>query len=128
MKVSNLKGSVKDSGGTFDINFTAQNALKNPDVCGTVYLKSFNLPVINEFAHYSIIPKEFREYLNLVRFDKGRINLNCRINHNKVNAYTDLGGLKFTYTPMNLPVQIINGSLIMRNNDLRLNKINLLIN
>lgn len=126
LKVSNLKGSVKDSGGTFDINFTAQNALKNPDVCGTVYLKSFNLPVINEFAHYSIIPKEFREYLNLVRFDKGRINLNCRINHNKVNAYTDLGGLKFTYTPMNLPVQIINGSLIMRNNDLRLNKINLL--
>ena len=78
------------------------------------------------FAASSIIPEKIKKALNLIKFSNGRINLNCRINNNKVNFYTDLGGISFEYVPLNIPVKIINGSLIMRNNNLRLNKINLL--
>ncbi len=123
--ITNLRGSIMDSGGTFDINLSAKNPLsKKPEFNGTVYLKSFSLPVINQFANYSL--GGIQDYLKLIRFENGKVNLNCRINNNKINAYTDLGGLNFTYTPLNLPIQIVNGSLIMRNNNLRLNKINLL--
>ena len=125
LRITNLRGSIMDSGGTFDINLSAKNPLsKKPEFNGTVYLKSFSLPVINQFANYSL--GGIQDYLKLIRFENGKVNLNCRINNNKINAYTDLGGLKFMYTPLNLPIQIVNGSLIMRNNNLRLNKINLL--
>ena len=125
LKISNLRGSISDSGGTFDINISAKNPLsQKPDINGSVYLKSFSLPEINKFANY--LSEELRDNINQIRFDNGKINLNCRVNHSKINAYTDLGGLKFTYVPLNMPVQIVNGSLIMRNNNLRLNKINLI--
>ena len=126
LKIENVSGFIEGSPSTFDVNLRADNVSTKPDVNGQIKLKYFDLPLLNSFAQYSIIPPEIKEYIKLVKFDKGRINLNCRIAHNKLNAYTDLGGMAFIYTPLELPVQIVNGSLIMRNGTLRLNKINLL--
>lgn len=125
LKISNINGSLADS--QFNVNLDIGNVTGKPHVNGIIGLKSFDLSCINTLSEYSIIPKDIKATLNKVKFNEGKkINLNARINHNRINAYTDLGGLSFVYTPLELPVKIINGSLIMRNNGLRLNKINLL--
>ena len=77
---------------------------------------------MNFLKQYSIIPQQFKD----ITFDKGKINLNCRIHNNKINAYSDLGGIAFVYNPIQLPIKIVNGSFIVKNNTLKLNKINLL--
>ena len=38
----------------------------------------------------------------------------------------DLGGIALSYNPIGLPIKIVNGSFIVKNNTLKLNKINLL--
>ena len=125
LKISNIKGNLADS--QFDVNLDVGNVVGKPHVNGFIRLSAFDLATINAFSNYSIIPRDVKKALNTVRFDAGRkINLNAKINHNKINAYTDLGGLSFVYTPLELPVKIINGSFIMRNNGVKLNKINLL--
>ena len=124
LNVENLTGSFLNTPSSFNINLTADDVSKKPRFKGNIILKDFELNIINALAEY--VPKEYREYLQIADFEKGKVNLRCNINNNKLNAYTDLGGLTFKYTPMNIPVKIINGSLIVRNNNLRLNKINLL--
>lgn len=125
LKISNIKGNLADS--QFNVNLDIANVTGRPSVNGIIGLKEFDLSTINALMSYTIIPKNIKDTLNTVRFNEGKkINLNAKISHNRINAYTDLGGLSFIYTPLELPVKIINGSLIMRNNGLRLNKINLL--
>lgn len=123
LRITNINGSIPDTQSVFNVNLTADNVTsKNPHVNGNIQLKSFELADLNSFMQYSIIPEE----LKTVQFEKGKINLNCRINNNRVNGYTDIGGIKLRYVPLDIPLQIINGSLIVRSNSLRLNKINLL--
>ncbi len=125
LKISNIHGNLADS--QFNINLDVGNVTGKPHINGIIGLKAFDLSCINTLSEYSIIPKDIKNTLNKIKFNEGKkINLNAKINHNRINAYTDLGGLSFVYTPLELPVKIINGSLIMRNNGLRLNKINLL--
>ena len=126
LNISDLSGNIIDAQSLFNINLEANNITERPNVNGNINLKGFELSNINTLANCPIIPEDIRKYLNLVSFDKGRINLNGRIDKSKVTFYTDLGGIAFTYEPLKLPVKIINGSLIMRNNNLRLNKINML--
>ena len=126
LTLSNIKGSIDES--TFDVNMVADNVSSGkPKVNGNIQAKSFDLSLINTFANYPLIPDSLKTQLNAFKFNKGeRINVNARINNNRINAYTDLGGISGVYTPLNLPIKIINGSLIMRSNNLRLNKINFL--
>ena len=126
LSVSNLHGAFGDAAGNFDVNLNADNVSEKPNINGNIKLTNFALSNITGLTSYSIIPTDVREMFKLVKFDKGKINLNCRINHSKINFYTDLGGVAFRYVPLDLPIKIINGSLIMHNNNLRLNKINLL--
>lgn len=122
LKVSNLKGNFVNSDSTFEVNLDADNVSDKPRVNGNVNLKSFDLTLLNFISKYSIVPEDFKK----VKFEKGKINLKCRINNNRVNAYSDLGGAGIVYTPAALPINVINGSLIIRNNSLKLNKLNLL--
>ena len=126
LTISGLKGNIEDS--SFNVNLTADKVSSSKrKVNGNIQAKSFDLSLINMFADYPFIPENIRKQIDTVKFNKGeKINLNGRINNNKINAYTDLGGISFVYTPLSLPVKIVNGSLIMRNNNLRLNKINCL--
>lgn len=122
LNISKLNGNIKNSQSSFNINLNAENIFTKPYLNGNIKLSSFELALLNNLSTYTIIPKELKN----IRFDRGKINLNCSINNNKINAYTDLGGLAATYTPLELPIKIVNGSLIIRNNTLRLNKLNLL--
>ena len=123
LKIENIKGSILDTNSSFTINLDADNiSTGHPHSNGLIQLKSFDLTSLNSIKQYSIIPDELKN----ITFKKGKINLNCRIHNNKINAYSDLGGISFIYNPNELPIKIVNGSLIIKNNSLKLNKINLL--
>ena len=122
IKVSKLNGSIADSQSTFDINIDVDNVFKSPKVSGVVQLKSFDLKAFNYINKYSFLP----DYVKNVEFEKGKINTNLKIHNNNINSYTDLGGIVLKYKPLELPIKIVNGSFMLRNNDLRLIKLNLL--
>ena len=122
LKISDLNGSIKETQSSFDVELEADNISEKPRLDGLIRLKSFDLAALNFIGSYSFIPEELRG----IEFEKGRINTNIKIHNNNINAYADLGGFLLRYKPANLPVKIINGSLMLRNNDLKLVKINLL--
>ena len=136
LEIKNINGNFSDTNSTFYINLKAENLFDKPVFNGKVQLKDFELPIINLFSNYTIIPQNIRDSLKKVHFDKGKINLNSTISNNSVNASTDIGGLEFTYNPnfvsenadyeYNIPMKVINGSIYLRKNYLGLNKINII--
>lgn len=124
--VNNIKGKFPDTNSSFDINLNIDNISSKPLVNGNVKLHEFELPIINMLTGYPILPENLRETIKLIRFDKGKINLNASVRNNSINASTNLGGVELTYTPLMVPIKIVNGSIYIRKNFLGLNKINLL--
>jgi len=117
LDVSNVHGSFDNSNSSFYVNLSADNISDSPKVNGNILLHNFEMSLLNMFGKYVSLP---------VEFEKGNLNLNCKIRNNKVETSSDLGGVKFIYTPLELPVKIVNGSFMVRNNTLRLIKLNLL--
>ncbi len=126
LTLKNINGSFKDSPSLFKININADNVTTKPLLNGSIKLSDFELGHINIFSQYLILPQNIQDYIKQVRFDKGKINLDATISNNNINASTDIGGIAFTYLPLDLPIQVINGSIYARKNYLGLNKINLM--
>ncbi len=122
LAVSGVNGRFENSGSTFDIDITADDISNAPKTNGVLRLKNFDMALLNMFGKYPFVPEEVKNF----KFESGNVNLDCRIRNNKVEASSDLGGILFTYTPLELPIKIVNGSFMIRNNSLRLIKLNLL--
>lgn len=122
LAVSGVNGRFENSGSTFDIDITADDISNAPKTNGVLKLKNFDMALLNMFGKYPFVPEEVKNF----KFESGNVNLDCRIRNNKVEASSDLGGILFTYTPLELPIKIVNGSFMIRNNSLRLIKLNLL--
>ena len=56
----------------------------------------------------------------------GKLDVRAKIDKNKMFLDTNTEDIKFTYIPLELPVNILNGNVRIRNNDLILTKINVL--
>ncbi len=126
LNIKNIDGKFSDTMSSFKINLGADNLFTRPIYNGNIILKDFELAIINAFGEIEILPKNVREYINQIKFGTGKINLKANIRSNDLNASTDLGGISFVYTPLNLPVKIVNGSLYAKRGYLGLNKINML--
>ena len=123
LNISGLRGHLTDTKSSFDIDLSVNSLSDFPksNVDGSINLVSFELPSLNMVRQYNLIPPKY----DIIKFDRGKINTKIKIHNNKINSYMDLGGVWLTYIPMELPIKIVNGSLIVRNNSLKLNKINL---
>lgn len=126
LTVKNVNGSFDGSKSLFNMDFTADGISSKPNLSGKIYLKDFELPIINHLANCYIIPEEIRKIIKKVRFDKGKINLKADIWNNNINASTNIGGIELTYVPIDLPIKVVNGSLYLKRNYLGVNKINIL--
>ena len=125
--IKDVKGFLNDEQNTFKIDLNVDNAFgKNIVSNGLINLKTPDLSLYNDILASDIIPDNFKKYTKDYKFQKGALDLNAKISNNKLNAFVDIGGVSFDYLPLEMPVDIINGSLGVRNNTLRLNKINLL--
>lgn len=126
LKIKDLNGNFDNTKSSFFVNLQADNIFSKPMLNGSIKLNDFELFLINSFGKYIIIPQNIRDIIKSVEFKKGKINLNAKISNNNVKASTDIGGIEFVYTPLNIPVKVINGSIYVRKNYLGLNKINLM--
>ena len=126
LQISNLKGKIIDTLGSISLDMTVNNVSSKPIINGRLNLKDFDLTSINSISEFAFIPKDIRENMKKIFFDKGKINLNAQIKNNNVNASANLGGIAFTYVPLNMPIRVINGSMYSRNEYLALNKINIM--
>ena len=127
MQIKSLSGYIDNPANSFFADLKISDAFSSkPDVSGTVRIKTPDITIFNEFMHLGILPEKLKQTLNKLELKKGKININCRISNNKLNSDMDLGGLEFVYLPLEIPFQIINGNLSIRNNILKLNKINIL--
>ena len=124
LNIKNLLGFFEDSKSKFNIDINANNIISKPIVDGHIVLKDFELKTLN--GHHAFLPKELISSCQQINFKKGKINLEARISRNNINASTNLGGIEFTYSPYEMPVKIINGSVYIRKNLLRIDKLNLI--
>ena len=127
INVKNLNGQFENEQNTFGINLKINDVFSlKPLADGILNIKTADLKILNELFKSNIIPENLRKILKKYEFQQGAINLDAKVNNNNINAYTDLSGVSLIYTPLELPISIINGSLQIKNNNLRLNKINTL--
>ena len=126
--VKNLKGHILNPQNIFQVDLRVDNSFsEKTNYNGNVKIKTPDLNLYNEIIASDIVPEEYRKYLKDFEFKKGILDLNFRVFNNIVTANSNLGGISLIYKPLEIPVNVVNGNLYVRNNVLNLNKINLLI-
>lgn len=127
IQIKNLQGFIKHPQNTFKIDLKATNLLEDKrNFNGQAKLIIPDLTLLNDILASDVLPTKIRNHTKKYEFLEGNLDLDLRVFNNYINAQTDLSGIKFIYVPIDLPINIINGNLIVRNNLLRLNKINML--
>ena len=121
--INNLKGYINNSKNIIEANLRVAEAFSDKSITnGAIRVKTPDLSLLNDLLISDLLP----ETINNIEFKKGAVDLNCKFFNNKISANTDLSGISFLYLPLELPVEIINGNLAIRNNSIRLNKVNLM--
>ena len=126
LQIKNISGYFEGTKSHFNINLIIDNLTTKPIFNGSVRLKDFELSIINSFGNYVVIPAGIRDVIRQVHFDKGKINADAKLSDNNVNTSFNVGGIEFTYTPLQLPIKVVNGSIYLRRNYLGINKLNLI--
>lgn len=127
IEIKNIKGFIKNKQNTFDINMQIDDAFNESRVSnGYLKFKTPNIYLYNENSITDLLPDKWRNLANDFELINGALDLNIKVSNNKITAFTDLSGISFKYLPLDLPVEFINGNLNVKNNSMRLNKINLL--
>ena len=125
--MKDIKGFINSNQNAFDVNLQINEVFAlRPELNGVIKFVTPDLTLLNEIISSDILPNKIKKYIQDYEFRKGALNLDARIINNKINLQTDISGVEFLYKPIELPIEIINGVLGVRNNTLRLNKINLL--
>lgn len=118
--IDNPENSIK---ADLQITDTFSN---NPAANGLVKLKLPDVKVLNKLFVSNIFPEKINRILKDYEFLKGSLNSNLRFNDGRVSTDVNLSGIELNYIPLELPVEVINGKLFVRNNDLRFDTINIL--
>ena len=125
--IKNLKGYIDKPQNVFQATLRIDNTFaEKPNFNGNIRLKAPQLVLLNDVLRMSLFPKEVQKFIEKFELLYGGVDLECKVINNNVNAQADLSGISFAYLPLDLPVNIINGALNVKNNTLKLNKINLL--
>lgn len=127
VSIKNLNGTLDGLNNPFTINLKLTEAFSpKPIADGNIQVSVANLKILNDLFRYPALSEKVRKILRNYEFTNGAIKLDAKVNNNLINAYTDLSGVSLNYLPFDLPINVINGTLQVRNNNLRLNKINTL--
>ncbi len=127
INIKNLRGYLNEPKNIIESDLRIENAFdKDAELNGNIRLKAPDLTLLNEILISDILPKNLKQYTKDFEFQKGAVDLNCKFFNNKISMYTDLGGISFVYLPLELPIHVMNGTVSIRNNTLKLNKLNVL--
>ncbi|MCM1264693.1 MAG: DUF3971 domain-containing protein [Candidatus Gastranaerophilales bacterium] len=139
LTINNISGFVQNN--PFKLNLTARNIGKtNVDLTkakfnGEFNCKDFDLTSVNYIRKAKILPSALQNELDKINVISGNANVNTKVVNNKLNSVLDMNSINFEYSIqegpkkelVTIPIKMINGQLILRNNIVRLNKFNCLI-
>lgn len=139
LKIDNLKGFMKQN--PFYINANLKNIgkdeldLKKANINGEFKCKDFDLTALNLLKSVDIFPKELKTQLERITITKGITDINFKARNNNLNSNLNLNNVNFTYTieegekkeKVDIPVKLINGQIILKNNTITLRKLNCII-
>lgn len=118
-KLSNLKGSIKDSAYNLDLNIS-KLFNDNRSINGYGQIKNFDLKLLNNDAIQKFLPKDMKD----IEFLDGKINISARAKNSNINVYSEFDDTKFEYLPQDTKVNLKSGNVLLQNTTLSLNKIN----
>ncbi len=122
-KLPKLKGSINNS--PFDISLNVEKCFNNDrNINGYIRVDNFDLNTIKDKSIISIMPKQIKSQLDDIVFLNGKINIKSRIRNNNITAYVPLNNLSLIYRPKFLKVVVNSGDILLRNDQLSINKIN----
>ena len=125
--IKDIKGFINDKQNTFGLDLIVNNAFDTtPDINGQVKLQTPDLSLYNEILESDVIPDVVKQYTKDYRFETGALDFKAKIANSKVNSFVDLSGMRFVYVPFEIPIEVVNGAVAIKNNTLKLNKVNLL--
>ncbi|MBO5737750.1 hypothetical protein J6R97_00235 [bacterium] len=124
--IKNLKGYINSALNTFNVNLKIDEPFVNPKASGILDVKIPSLNLLNDIFQCDILPNNLKKVVENYKFTSGGLDLKARISNNKIFTNLDLSSISFVYQPLNMPVEIINGFISLRNNIIKLNKINFL--
>ena len=125
--IKNLIVDVNDEKNNVIVNMQILKPFSNeikPN--GNIKLDLADVKVLNQLFGERILPEKTNNILKDYEFKKGALKANLWFNKGKLNTDCDLTGISFNYIPKGIPVDILNGRLSVRNNNIRLSKINIL--
>lgn len=137
--VSALKGKIKDNPFNFDLN--ARNLgnkkldIKNAKINGNMSCKEFDLTVLNSMINANIMPPDIQKELNKISFKSGTADIWGRVRNNKTDAVSNIHKAELEYyiyknqkgEKVYVPLSVISGKMSVKNNVLKLDKLNTII-
>ncbi len=127
IQINNLKGFIENDKNTMNINARINDAFtKQASLNGNISLKLPDLTLLNKIFISDLFTKDINNYIKNLKFNSGSADLNLKIINNKLNFFSELAGIKITYLPIDLPIEFVNGTIALKNDNLKLDKINLI--
>jgi len=122
LKLPVLKGTFKES--PFNMNLYASKMFgKEQLLNGYFKINSVDLNVLNDEALQLFLPTETAKQLKDIEIQNGKVNLSARMKNNNLNAYSNLDNINILYKPKNIKLDINKGNVLLRNNQLNVNKL-----
>lgn len=125
--IKNLDFNIKNQNNNIKADMQIENLFsKTPAQNGLIKLKFADITAVNEILGSGILPQNLNNIVKNYEFRNGTLNLNAKFVNSKLSTEGNLAGIEFNYIPLEMPVGILNGKFIIRNNNLRLQAINIL--
>ena len=135
LSVNNLSGFIKQN--PFNINLIINNIsedIRKSVTSGNILLKNFDLKTLNYFKNIDYLPKDVQKIISGFEILDGNTDLNLKIRNNNINGSTNFNNInavyKFEKTPkteLAIPIKLIHGEIVIKNNRIFMNKMNTLV-
>ena len=123
--IEDIKGLVTEN--PFVMNAKIHNlGEKNQNINANINLKNASLSTINLIREFYLIPKETKQLLRELDFQTGKTDINLKVTNNKPYSTIILNDVLIKYLPLDMPIKIINGKLVLNNETVKFSKINTL--
>lgn len=125
--LKNIDFYIKDKDNSIKADLQVSDLFsEKPVPDGLIKLNISDIKVLNEVFGKKILPENINNILKDYEFKNGSVKLNATFNDGKLSTEYNLAGLKFIYLPLELPVEVLNGKITARNNDLKAGAVNIL--
>ncbi len=121
LKLKNIKLNALNTDAFILGKITNIDTKPNPEI--TISIPKFNVANIKAIQQSSMLDKNLKKQLNDIQKITGFISLKANISGEKTNGIASLNEITAIYKPLNLPLRIESGKVLLDEKNIELNKI-----